>query len=246
MWFKRITAYFSFLALLLCSCQGGNKDVSYSFRMGKENGTHMALSMVLTEDEMKSNEDKVLGKTFRLTAQYNTLSEDDDPEEIDSDDVIQMALNFAYNLLGDGDSVIGYYNITDKIIDRRKVVSIGFDIDDDLREWLRELFGEVNIDFVKESGWIEKVCYSTIDDKNLYMVLPVSMDDFVYQIYWYGYHFYVEDEVLQCEHVTPHEIGTHPTKEDVVKINNSTDYKSKHKDKVFRDFHALTLALTKD
>lgn len=81
--------------------------------------------------------------------------------------------------------------------------------------------------------------------------LPVSIDDLMFQLYWYGYDLsstkWNSEEVTDDDfYLAPegkHPIGTHPTADDIATIN--AHYITDHDGKAYRDFHVLKLGLTK-
>lgn len=82
--------------------------------------------------------------------------------------------------------------------------------------------------------------YTTISSTTLTFNLPVSLLDLQFQLYWYGLDLY-DISARPAEH----EVGTHPTKEEIDYINNELGYASAHDDTAFRDYHTLSLALSK-
>ena len=85
-----------------------------------------------------------------------------------------------------------------------------------------------------------KFVYSTISKTTLVFNIPVSMDDLFYQLYWYG----LDLNDIEAE-ITAHPAGSHPTAEDIRYINEELHYSETHDDKTFRDYHTLSLSLTK-
>ena len=89
------------------------------------------------------------------------------------------------------------------------------------------------------------------------VTVPVSLTDLMFQLYWYGHDLF---DILEEYPVKEHELGTHPTKEEVEEINktyNSPDRLIKHcdldalikykvlKEVAYRDFNQLTMSLKK-
>ena len=215
--------------LLLASCQGQGYVGTYSFMMGKSKGSHMGATMVLTKEEMKDSDGEVLGKKFTMSLDANLGS------AITDDSENEMAS--LYTIIGDGLDVDGFYNIGKTIEKEKKQLKIGFNL-----TALEEVIGT---GFVIESEDLEKIFYSEIDSKCIYLYIPVSLDDLLFQLYWYGIDFYYDSSDEMHLRITEgKETGTHPTKEEVDEINKT--YPAEHKNSKYRDFHTLSLSLTKE
>ncbi len=85
--------------------------------------------------------------------------------------------------------------------------------------------------------------------------MPVGEVDALYQLYWYGIDFAYSDEegiYMQDSPHGAHEVGTHPTAEDVAKINET--YGAAHQViaekfeidiETYRDYYTLAMGLNK-
>ncbi len=71
------------------------------------------------------------------------------------------------------------------------------------------------------------------------VIIPVSIDDLVFQLYWYGY------DLTGGDSPSKHDLGTHPTAEEVKSINDG-GYKDRHSDTEFRDYYTLNMGLKKE
>ena len=261
---KRIGCCLLLLApLALASC-GANRNLGeYSFQMGKPSGAHITTSITLRSNEVVRS-DKPFGKsmTFYLQANLGNKSEESDQsaESLLSEESIQSEVSVdpssepalssvdssasvasssskepknledtIYELLAEGLTLDGYYtivNVPDKEFDQLR---IGFFLDD-----LSEITGET---IELEPEVIEMIVYSEITPKNITLKIPVSIPDVMYQLYWYGFDLYNFTEV------EAHDRNTHPTKEDIDKINET--YPSTHGGSVYRDYYTLSLGLSK-
>ena len=214
--------------LVLASCQSKGYAGTYSFMMGKSKGSHMGATMTLTNEDVQSVDSTVLGKKFSISLDANLG--DAVAQDTDSD------MSSLYTIIGDGIDLDGFYNIGKTIEKDKKQLRIGFNLTS-----LEEYIGDT---FVISSEDLEKIFYSEIDSKSIYLYIPVSIDDLMFQLYWYGVDFYYDSEDHMHMRITEgQETGSHPTKEDVDKINET--YPAEHHNSKYRDFHTLSLSLTK-
>ena len=210
---------------LMISCSKDPYVGNYVFQMGKNKDTHLAVALELTKEQYElSNPDK--GKKFELEFDMLTSEVDD---------------TFS-TLIKEFTPLRGYYRVdkNQKVYDETRLC-IGLNVLEDY-----EIPEEV----------AEMVFVATITSNFVNFYLPVSVKDLKYQLYWYGYDFSIDkilEEMLSESEETDieptaspdgqHDLGSHPTKEDVAKINEH--YKDSHNGEEFRDFHVLKLGLTK-
>ncbi len=226
---NKILLPFLSVPLLLASCQSKGYAGTYSFMMGKSKGSHIGASMVITNEEVRDVDNEVLGKKFSMKIDANL------GEAVAQDTDSDMAS--LYTIIGDGIDVDGFYNIGKNIEKDKKQLKIGFNLAS-----LEEYIGTT---FVIESEDLEKIFYSEIDSKSIHLYIPVSLDDLLFQLYWYGIDFYYDStDTMQLRITEGKETGTHPTKEEIAKINET--YPSEHRNSKYRDFHTLSLSLTKE
>ena len=249
-----IVIAFVFLAVTLVGCRANNPYVGeYKFQLGKDNGTHFAISLKMTDEDYVDDEGNTRGKKFEFrvvsgdgssTASATasaTADTGDSNESIqavpDQSDLLTEISNFVF---------LGYYNVVEREVEvptarrseDKKYVRIGFtgiksvnyEVDDD------DLDG-----FDIPPDIIEKIMYIEIDNKTANVVVPVSTDDLMFQLYWYGVAFDVE--TFDFIDLPEHEIGTHPTQEQIDEINKT--YPASHDGKVYRDFHTMKMGLSK-
>ncbi len=267
---KRIGYSLLILApLALASCGGDSAVGVYSFQMGKPSGAHIMTSITLRDNEV-TRSDKTFGKsmTFFLQAvlgDHASSSEDSQQSEssteesfskVISEESIESAIessvvSFAdssasssssapkslqdslYDLLAEGITIEGYYTVENLPQKGITQLHIGFFLDE-----IEEITGET---FNLEPDVIEKIVYSEISEKSITLKIPVSIQDVIYQLYWYGFDI-LEFTELPLE--DQHEANTHPTKEDIDRINQT--YPDNHGGNKFRDYYTISLGLTKE
>ena len=239
---KRIASCLLLLMPLALSACGGNSPLgTYSFQMGKQHGAHMTASITLKDDDVVQEGVK-LGKAMTLFVEANmgsksASSDESSPSSSSSEQSSAMSSSIDLNglllsLLYEGVSIPGYYEIVSVPGQSQDRLNIGFTLDQ-----LKELTGE---DFSLDHTIIEKIVYSEYDGKHITLIIPVSFTDVIYQLYWYGFDLYdpLDDTIPE------HDLNTHPTDDDISLINQT--YPTKHDGAVYRDFHCISLGLTKE
>jgi len=240
---KKIMALFLSLLVLvvtLTSCGNGSSAGVYKFQLGKDKGTHFTIMLTMTDDDVIDGSE-IKGKRFEFSVQSNAKN-NPVSESGSTDDEISDITN---NLLSNA-KCSGYYNLVKVNVpygrqseDKTyvKIGITGFEASD-IKISQKDI---ENFDITPDI--IEKLMYIEINDKIANVVVPVSVQDFMYQLYWYGYDIdTVNLEMIELE--VKHEIGTHPTKEDIEEINKT--YPDAHKGDKFRDFHTMVMGLTRD
>lgn len=164
--------------------------------------------------------DETKGRKFDLNIDMSTSDNPDD----------------FMNIIKDMGPLSGYYSVDkENKVYNEKRLHIGINVlgEYEIPEEITDLIFVANIN-------------STL--ANFY--LPVSLNDLVFQLYWYGYDLNFS-ELIDPESeggdpfISPdgeHDVGTHPTQADIDKINEH--YENDHGQK-YRDFHVLKLGLTK-
>ena len=269
---KRVLPLLATTLLTLSACGKDPYLGDYTFQMGRDKGVHVRATLELLSDEVREQDDdaELLGKKFKFKADINMGKKDSETEpqsllnESTSESESQTSesgsgeegedlpnspedfLKLVYEILGDGDSINGYYYIGDPIKGGSKELHLGFIVTDSIKE---EAADAANIDLSGigiNPDTTEKLLYSTINEKQINISVPVSFEDLMYQLYWYGTDIYIDSESLHIDDVTEHKAGTHPTDEEIAAINADPKYKEHHGDSPFRDFHVLTLGLLKE
>ena len=177
-------------------------------------------------------------------------SEGEPTSSVDYSDVpsisVEAILAVLYTILGDGTAVCGYYRVGDAAPEGGKRLHLGISINKDIRAFLADLLqvSPESLEFTPKMT--EMVMYSTLDGKTIEISIPVSMDDLVFQLYWYGYDLHTEDGEFHFDELkTTHIAGSHPTDADIDAINADPLFKAHHPDKTYRDHYTVTLGLTK-
>ncbi len=204
---------------LLLGCSGKKYIGTYVFQMGKSKDTHMGISLQLM-NEFYNPEEEELGKKYQLDVDMVTSQENDD----------------FTSVLKEMSPVTGYYSVDEqeKVYDAKRL-KMGID-----------LLGQYHV----PDELTDLIFVANINSTTVNFFLPVSVTDLIYQLYWYGYDLNLTALISGDESYDPlntkegkHDIGTHPTKEDIDRIN--THYKDDHAGVAFRDYHVLKLGLTK-
>ncbi len=250
---------FMLLPLVLNSCGKDKLLGTYSFQLGKDSGTHFGIFATVTNKNYvytpEGGEEKIMGKTMNVRLKMGTNKLGTFFDELNISDVtIPTYYKIGKELpLGKGNVFHFGFNIKDVIeviIPEEETTDTttnplyyegeegttggeGTSTDGDEDPW--EEFSDIKPEDT------EKIVYSYINGTTLTFNIPVSMPDLQFQLYWYGLDIEHMDTVIDA-----HEIGTHPTEEDVRHINEDLKYPENHEDNVsFRDFHTLSLALSK-
>ena len=180
---KRTCLSLSLLPLALCSCAKSGYLGVYSFQMGKNSGAHAIASMTLTNDDYLMEGD-IVGKKMKLygevqaSAGGSSSSASSEGSTSSSEDGTTYADTLSA-MLAKGLSIEGYYHIAKDLEGGKKEFKIGFDLGTLLKDVTQE-------PMPLDSEIIEKFIYSEIDDKKIYLHVPVSFEDLELQLYWYG------------------------------------------------------------
>jgi len=162
--------------LLTVSCQQQTYVGDYGFSMGKETGTHFGINFSLRDKDVYNTEGTtLLGKEFALT--LNMLNGNQEEQ--------------AFGFLSDLGDIFGYYKVAEKLEDDKNRLLLGIDLMqneefktsyDDMKEANPELE-----DLIIPPDLVEKIIYATISDSAVNLNVPVSINDLIFQLYWYGY-----------------------------------------------------------
>ncbi len=246
---------FTLLPLCLASCGAGGHLGTYSFQLGKTRGAHASASIKLTDEDFVSN-NQTLGKKCTLYGEATLATADSSESSVASSSVVSQALladsseevassveessavdggddsliSLIYDIAGEGLTIPGYYKLGDTLDSGAQQLHLGCSLD-----FLKELF-DITVEL--DPATIEMFVFSTIDARSIYLRIPVSLQDLTFQLYWYGL------DLDTMESVTEHARGTHPTKADIEKINET--YPAEHDGKKFRDYYVFSLSLIKE
>ncbi|MBO4285947.1 MAG: hypothetical protein J5880_01280 [Bacilli bacterium] len=250
-------------ALSLTSCGKESYYGTYQFQMGKKTDAHIGIYMDLTGDniEVELDGEKTNMEKFNLKL---SIPDQTTPEENAS--LVGGLLTFFE------DGLFGGYKIQyiqEKDENHLTLVPV-IDLNK-LMEFVAEKTGEEvsssseesssQEEFVIPSDFIDDVLIATYKGEKIDVTVPVSLNDLMFQLYWYGFDIFDPTEEYPLE---KHEKGTHPTEEDIKKINetfNSDERLLKHYDLdalvkykaalvpapvlEYRDFNQLTMTLSR-
>lgn len=264
------------LSLMACN---GSKDTyagKYSFQLGSDSGTHAGIHLNLTDEDMPNLENPA--KKFSLEFDVSgaagagifgslnnigqILEAINASTEISIDaiekayDAAEKAAESAVGEVTDEPIVInGYYRTFKE--DKQVRLSMGINLDK----------FEIEID----PELVELVMFATIENDQVNVTIPVSVKDFLFQLYWYGYRVAGLDSLLAPVDLSKeyddwdperHQIGLHPTEKEITTIKNHQNRRhDEHQagtgptpayeigEELYRDYHdyhTLTMGLTKD
>lgn len=228
---KSLLMVFPLLSMVSC---GPNDDITgkYSFQLGAQEGTHVAIRFDLTNEEVE-----VLGKedAKKYTMEFDVggnifgalaaaAGEDSSSESSNEDE--------------DPIKIDGYYTIQD-LDDGSKILHLGV--------WL---FDEIDI----PDELVEYIMYATYSEGMINVVIPVSVADLQYQLYWYGYRIsslvdiispvkLVDESPEFVEWLQGNDIGTYPSDEAIghfkeyQKNRKETAPDYDEKEDIFLSFH---------
>lgn len=233
------------LAVLLASCSSSSIEGKYVFQMGKTQGTHFGIELLLTNEQVKKDE-TVLGKKMTLDFDLDmttfSSTESNGVKSLASGVTKASNNSETEDLVDNSFGFDGYYvydaSNAKKDAEGNDLVGIGitqlFDIRYD--EEGKRIKDAIPLDI--PATVFDKVIYSTISGSTFTLVIPVSLDDLVFQLYWYGI------DLLGKDTPTEHSVGSTPKQNEIDKINET--YPDGHDGKLFRKFHQLHMGLTKN
>lgn len=257
--FKK-SALFISLVPLLVSCGTNSIAGRYGFQMGKEKGTHFGLFVTLTDKYTTIESEPEKTNFYKLCELSGTISSSDGSSAMAN---IVTIIGTILGQEGDMFTVPAYYYKSGKVTKTgEEEIKIGIDF-----SFIKNIFDTSETEEPSDITFpelkpemIEKLIYTTYNGNVLTLNIPVSQNDILYQLYWYGIDLaYNEEQGLYTTESSygVHEIGTHPTAEDVTKINET--YKDDHAQVAelfatldfdisfnsYRDYHTLGMGLLK-
>ena len=246
--------FVSMMSLLTTGCGGDSIAGTYSFQMGKETGTHFGVYLDMTDNYITLEEHPEETQKYKSCSFTFSLGADKGEDKADS---LIALINEIAKLLGqEGQKITlpAYYYMGD-IQERNgeKEVMLGIDFD----EIKKIIFGEESEIPVPDLGpeVVEHIVFTTYIDSTINLYIPVGQVDVLYQLYWYGLDVNVDEYgliVLQDSPYGEHEAGSHPTADDVTKINET--FKQDHEKigllldldlSTYRDYYTLQMGLVK-
>ena len=220
--YKKFIVLFS-LFPLLTSCAGNAYYGEYSFQMGKDKDTHIAVSLELSKELYDANNpDK--GEKFSISFDMKTSDVEDTYSEIlkeitpltgfykvdksvkvDEGDLLRIGINFLgeYELPQSITDAIFLANVTNNIVNFYLPVSF-----EDLKYQIYWYGYDLNMD---------KIIEAITNDED------------------------ISEPILSPD--GKHPLNVHPTPEQIAEINKK--YPDTHDGQLFRDYHVLKLGLTK-
>lgn len=258
-----ITAMLASLALTSCGEQSYHG--TYQFQMGKLNASHIGIYMDLTKDKIDVEYDGQKTTMEKFTLRFSA------PDSAEQAAETTGIAGGMIALLEEG--ISGGYRIDDiegetsdhialvPVIDLNKIMNMVENEEESSSEPQASTSEESSSesDYTIPSEFVDDVLIAKYHKDTIEVTVPVSLTDLMFQLYWYG--FDICDPLGEYE-LTPHEHGTHPTKEDIAKINETYNsegrllkhydldaivkYKSVFKVVEYRDFNQLTMTLQRD
>ena len=171
---------------VLMSCGESTIAGTYGFQLGKETGTHFGASLVLSDDEFPSTKESGL-KKFDLFISIKNGTDDDS--------TFANILSYFQDESGDT-KVLGYYKDTgEKTKSGENLLIFGLDF-----KYIYERFADVyqemmgtpttitmdDLEGLNNSKVINNLLISTYAKETVNMLIPVSVQDAILQLYWYG------------------------------------------------------------
>ena len=249
---------FMLLPLALSSCGKNGFLGTYSFQLGRNSGTHFGVFATTTDKVYTYVDDEGTvitmpdSKVMNIRLNLGGTNVGGIVDLLNVDDVtIKTYYSIGKKLGGDLGNVLNFgFNIKEIIetivpTEPDTPDESGLRRDGDTPSEGDE--GEDPVISIPEDIYditpedTAKIVYSTISKSTIVFNIPVSMDDLIFQLYWYG----LDLNDFEAE-LVEHAPGSHPlTKDEIDHINNDLHYPDTHDGKLFRDYHTLSLTLTK-
>ena len=247
-------------AMALTSCGTSGYYNTYQFQMGKQNGSHIGIYMDLTKDliPIKFEEETKNMEKFRLSLSIPSTGSSSSEDEGETSLIGGLLTYFADGLEG------GYEIKYSEELENQELTLVPVL---DVQGLIDQITGgsseegssssepsSSHEDFYVPSDVVKDIMIATYSKDSISITIPVSLTDLMYQLYWYGFDIFNPEAELEV-----HKHGSHPTAEDVAKINETFNSESliPHVDldalvkyKAFktvnyRDFNQMTMTLKK-
>ena len=260
--FKKALLAFSMIPFLVSCNTNSSIAGTYGFQMGKEAGTHFGFFLELTDNTYTAADVTEEG----LKECILSLSVRNGKEEEGSTAIKDIMALFTDD--EEGASLKGFYKLTNEVNkqgETRLMMGLSFSY---IVERIRGIYESSTeeqppemLDKIEQLGHkesVQKLLYATYKKDMVNVYVPVSIEDAVYQLYWYGVDlqiYYTDPNdvttlEIGIEDVTVHEFGTEPTADEIAAINQT--YEAKHNameiincSTTFRSFHQLKMGLAK-
>lgn len=218
---KRLRVLSLLPALLLASCSKVDYSGTYEFRLGKTDGSHLAVSAVLTNEAYTVEGTKKMSITADLGAEMSpTAIIEQYGEEYP---FLEPFIDIITDEVAGIKEIPLYYAVTQYKDAKRGVrLNVGTDFAvqkvEELKQKypiIKELLEYLEIDDSRFEVTPEKAKYyfgAYVDNKVLTFEIPVSMDDLEMQEFWYGKSSKVSGDYVSRLPGTQGEerFGTHP------------------------------------
>lgn len=250
-------------AMSLVCCSKKTYSGKYIFQMGKDKGVHMSAVIDLSTDAFELPV-KDISDPLKFSFSVDINNGDGSDSDIEGMPTYQTIFEILKELIGDDEGGLGgYYKVGDALAKDKRLLTMGFVIQKEkivevVNENLPEGEDPITVDDVPDipDDLMQKLMYSNIDYKQVYLTVPVSLPDVLIQLYWYGYDICIGEGGLEfnvLDESQHHPYGTHPTADDIAAINADPEYKANHDALLLvgapypiRDYHTLTIGLLKE
>lgn len=245
------------LASFLAGCSNSSIVGNYVFQLGKTTGTHYGIYLNLTDEVLKDEAtQELLGKKMDFDFALSGINGNPDPAklaEYEAAKTVGEITLFALDTIAEESDIpeqaeignfsfSGYYVHNPELVEKddegNVIVPIGITS-------LKIELDDGSVLFEDKLGItpdiLDKVIYNTWSGSTFTLVAPVSFDDALLQLYWYGIDF--DFTTFEFKESEPHQVGTSPTKDDINRINQT--YPDTHLGRKFRAFHKVHMGLSK-
>ena len=268
----------------LTACGGNNSPAgTYTFQLGSDTGTHAGISLLLTDDPVETTSSENAKKfqlKFDLGASMSNgifglvthlgdvltyiqaMADGKIPLPDNIDEIINWVQEKDDTITPSGSTTVdGYYYVAtvenaEGRSENRLMMGFEFDFLEDVTDLPPEL--------------VEMIMYAVYTGDAVNIVVPVSVEDLLFQLYWYGYRIggldvptYLPDENPM---MVAHAIGSHPVKNSDPKLDPVTqiqNYQKLREEEAaegkrddygalefiynsYHDYHTLTMGLAKN
>lgn len=178
-------------ALCLGSCSNFQPYGVYEFRLGKTDGAHFGVSVEIKNEEYEERKDigakqmtmsLDLGSDFSVEKIIDQYAEEYPFLEIFKQNIL--------DILPEDNSIDGYYVMTDiKNPTYGTRVQIGSDyLFDKIKELYPDLEDLEELSSLTGPSFVEMIVAAYVNEKQFTLQIPVSQDDLVQQLAWYGHY----------------------------------------------------------
>ena len=247
-------------SIALTSCGEQTYHGTYQFQMGKQAGSHIGIYMDLTGDNIQVEVNKEKVNMEKFTLRFSTPTGDNNGQGLVGNFLssFENGLSGGYKIEYLAEKNENHLTLV-PVIDISQLMAMAESSEEGDSSSQESTSSQE--EFVIPSEYVDDILIATFDNNTINVTVPVSLNDLMFQLYWYGFDIF--DPLGEYE-IEKHEHGTHPTAEDVKKINetfNAEDRTFKHlnldalmKYKAalypipvveYRDFNQLTMSLSK-